>query len=212
MLLSFFYQRQILQLQPSSLKKSPSLWGKGKIFYNWNAAMRPHSYPVASLVRRCTHDRPHGKAVPSPRVSSPLPRCLRERHHPQLVSIQQWKKKKIETDWKQVKRSSISYQQLCNTLLFWRILLYAVIWLILHSNHLCLCLCSSGTSKWLTISVNLHSSLTDLNQEKQHDSQRDFKSTSKQQMYISVQLSEWQMNLFQDILQYICLVRAGNFW
>lgn len=37
------------------------------------------------------------------------------------------KKKKIETDWKQVKRSSISYQQLCNTLLFWRILLYAVI-------------------------------------------------------------------------------------
>lgn len=122
------------------------------------------------------------------------------------------KKKKIETDWKQVKRSSISYQQLCNTLLFWRILLYAVIWLILHSNHLCLCLCSSGTSKWLTISVNLHSSLTDLNQEKQHDSQRDFKSTSKQQMYISVQLSEWQMNLFQDILQYICLVRAGNFW
>lgn len=130
MLLSFFYQRQILQLQPSSLKKSPSLWGKGKIFYNWNAAMRPHSYPVASLVRRCTHDRPHGKAVPSPRVSSPLPGCLRERHHPQLVSIQQWKKKKIETDWKQVKRSSISYQQLCNTLLFWRILLYAVIWLI----------------------------------------------------------------------------------
>ena len=64
----FFQQRQILQLQPSSLKKSPSLWGKRNILQ----LKRCHATSLVPSHLSCTEvhtwqsdsDRAHDKAVP----------------------------------------------------------------------------------------------------------------------------------------------------